>query len=203
MWYGEVGLSTQLAPNVGGPLPPMGLPAGESKVAPVRKMTPLACLTPLTCCTVATSADGTGSRWPPPMSWEAPASVCPSTTTAIPWLASVKMAPKTLLMVSPTTNVDDTKAIPSTMATAVRLNRSLWASSPRSVTLSTPSGAEVLHDVEDPVRGRRAHLVDGLAVGDEDHAVCVGGGQGIVGDHDDGLHEVLHRGTQETEQLGP
>ena len=52
------------------------------------------------------------------------------------------------------------------------------------------------------VGGRFEHLVDDLPVGEEDHPVGVGGGVGVVGDHDDGLAELAHRVAQETEHLG-
>ena len=50
----------QLAPNVGGPLPPMGLPLWPMRVAPSRKMLPTASLTPSTFRTVDSSDVGIG-----------------------------------------------------------------------------------------------------------------------------------------------
>ena len=53
--------------------------------------------------------------------------------------------------------------------------------------------AELLHAVEDRVGGGLEHLVDDLAVGEEQHPVGVGGRGRLVGDHDDGLPELVDR----------
>ena len=54
-----------------------------------------------------------------------------------------------------------------------------------------------LHVVEDRVGGGSVHLVDDVAVGEEQHAVGVGGRGRVVGDHDDGLAELTDRLLQE------
>ena len=46
------------------------------------------------------------------------------------------------------------------------------------------------------------HLVDDLAVGEEQHPVCVAGRDRVVGHHDHGLAELLDGGPEEAEQLG-
>ena len=60
----------------------------------------------------------------------------------------------------------------------------------------------MLHVVEHGVGGRLEHLVDDVAVGQEQDPVGVAGGGRVVGDHDDGLAEFLDRLAQEAEQLG-
>ena len=53
------------------------------------------------------------------------------------------------------------------------------------------------------VVGRRlAELVDDLAVGEEDHAVGVRGGDRVVGDHHDRLLVLVDAAAQEAEHLG-
>ena len=61
---------------------------------------------------------------------------------------------------------------------------------------------EALHAVEHAVGRRREHLVDDLAIGEEDHPVGVAGGDRIVRDHHDRLAEVAHRAAHELEDLG-
>ena len=55
--------------------------------------------------------------------------------------------------------------------------------------------------VEDVVGGCRVKLVDDVSVGQEDDAVRVARGHGVVGDHDDGLAQIGDGGAEECEQL--
>jgi hypothetical protein len=125
-WYGEILLSViQLAPNVGGPLPPIGFPLLPIRVAPPRKMSPTASLTPGTARTVASSDVGIGWFWPPPMPPELPAIGRPCTVTATPASAVLKMLVKVALMVSVRMNVPATKDTPRITAIVVSASRSL------------------------------------------------------------------------------
>src|SRR6266540_2698398 len=64
------------------------------------------------------------------------------------------------------------------------------------------SAPELLHQVEDLVGGGVGHLVNDLAVLEEQHVVGVGGGARVVGHHHDRLAELVDRAPQEAEQLG-
>ena len=56
--------------------------------------------------------------------------------------------------------------------------------------------------VDDGIGGRVVEVVDDPTVGEEHGAVGVRGGDGVVGDHDDRLTELTHRGTHERQDLG-
>ena len=56
--------------------------------------------------------------------------------------------------------------------------------------------------VEDQLGGGAVQLVDDLAVGEEDHAIRVGRGDRVVGDHHDRLAELAHGPPHEVEDLG-
>src|SRR5690606_19703905 len=56
--------------------------------------------------------------------------------------------------------------------------------------------------VEDRLDGRLEQLVYRFAVPEEHDPVAVGGGGGVVGDHDDGLAELVHRPAHERQQFG-
>src|SRR5262245_2909246 len=89
-----------------------------------------------------------------------------------------------------------------TTTSAVSTSRTRWARSPRRVTRSNATSAvELLHAIEHLLRGRLEHLVDDTAVGEEHRAVGVAGGDGIVGDHHDGLVQVVDRSPHEVEDL--
>src|ERR1700722_2684382 len=107
---------------------------------------------------------------------------------------------KVLWRVSVSTRVPEMKVTPRTMARAVSASRSLWAIRPLTVTLHT-SAAQLLHLLEDGVRGGRQELVHHLAVGQEDHPVGEGRPPGVVGDHDDRLVELGDRAPEEREHL--
>src|SRR5512143_3568715 len=95
-------------------------------------------------------------------------------------------------MVSVSTSVPAMKATPRATASAVASSRSLWATTPckavRNIAVSLP---EPLHPLEDQVRRRVRHLVDGAAVGEEDDPVGEAGRDRVVGDHHDGLTHLV------------
>src|SRR5690606_26387196 len=102
---------------------------------------------------------------------------------------------------SVTTNAPTTKPTPITTAKAVIRNRSLWPRTLRTATRST-SASELLHAVEHPLGGRVGHLVGDAPVDEEDDAIAVPGGHGVVGDHHDRLAELVDGVAQEAEDLG-
>src|ERR1700676_3079895 len=106
--------------------------------------------------------------------------MCPNSVVNVAWRVSVS------------TRVPEMKVTPSTMATAVRASRSLWANSPFRVTLPI-SAAQLLHPFQHRVDGGRGQFVHHVPVGQEDHPVGVGRSPGVVGDHDDGLVELGDR----------
>ena len=61
-------------------------------------------------------------------------------------------------------------------------------------------GVELEHPVRDGGGGGVRDLLDDAAVGEEHDAVGVSGGQGVVGDHDDGLAEVVAGVAEEPQQ---
>ena len=89
---------------------------------------------------------------------------------------------------------------PSTMASAVRASRSLWASSPLIVTFHT-SGPQRAHVLENRVRRWAVQLVHDVPVSEEDHPVGVGRAVWIVRDHDDGLPELGDGALEEAQHL--
>src|SRR6202042_2110742 len=97
-----------------------------------------------------------------------------------------------LCNVSVRTNVPEMKVTPSTMASAVKPSRSLWASRPLMVTFHM-SGPQRPHPLQDGVGGRLLELADHLAVGQEDDPVRVRGPARGGGDHDDRAGEFGHR----------
>src|SRR5215472_2056196 len=90
---------------------------------------------------------------------------------------------------------------PSTIASAVSASRSLWASSPRRVTLrmSRPQGPHLL---EDGIGGRCLELTDDAAVVEEDDPVRVRGAARVVRDHDNRLAKLTDRPLEEREEAG-
>src|SRR5437660_2364412 len=121
-------------------------------------------------------------------------------------LTSAKRLSKVWASVSVSTNVPATKPTPRTTDRAVSASRSLWASRPLIMTrrIGLPSSRfERLEPVEDALRRRALHLVDDVPVGQEHRGIGVAGGGRVVGDHDDGLAEIVDRLAQEAEQLRP
>src|SRR5690242_10006450 len=109
-------------------------------------------------------------------------------------------------MVSVSTNVPDTNATPRITATPVSRKRTFLAQMPLRVTFHMvwiPAGlrAQALHLVEHRVGVRRLELVDDGAVGEEHDAVGVSRCDRVVGDHHDGLAEVVDRLAHEGEDL--
>src|ERR1700722_2700370 len=107
---------------------------------------------------------------------------------------------KVLCKVSVSTRLPEMKVTPRMMAKAVRARRSLWARSPLMVTFHM-SGPEFLHALEHRVGRGREEVTHHLAVGEEDHPVCVGGAAWVVRHHDNRLAELAHRSAQEVEHL--
>src|SRR5579863_5475646 len=105
-----------------------------------------------------------------------------------------------LCKVSVSTNVPEMKVTPSTMASAVRPSRSLWASRPLIVTFHM-SGPQGPHALQDGVGGRLLEFAYHLAVGQEYDPVGVRSSARVVGHHDDRLAELGHRAAQEREQV--
>src|SRR5215831_5106325 len=97
-------------------------------------------------------------------------------------------------MVSASTKVPDMNATPSVMASALATSRILWAMRPR-MAVRNMSGrlAQALHPLEHPLGRRVGELADEAPVGQEHDAVGVAGGDGIVGDHGDGLADAVDR----------
>src|SRR5665811_2251289 len=93
-------------------------------------------------------------------------------------------------------------ATPSTIAMAVRLERSLRVRSPRKVIriigLSPP---DLLDRLLDLFRSRLRQLPDDCAVAEEEDAIGDRGHACVVSDHDDRLSERLDRVVQEIEDL--
>src|SRR5207245_646274 len=134
---------------------------------------------------------GARSCWPPPWlltlngSWA-------RTTASVPLVVWVNRWSKTLPIVSVNTNVPATKPTPRMIDIEVSSSRNLCASSPLRVTSHMPrSVPEFLHAVEDLVGCGFGHLVDDLAVDEEDHPLGAAGTDGVVGDHDDRLAELV------------
>src|SRR6266511_4190172 len=193
------GASEADTPSVGAPPVVTALPFLPMNCAkPLTE--PSATLTPSTLLICWSSEAGTGSRVSP---WSL-AKVCLVwTTTSMPLVVSLKGWLKVAFMVSVSTEVPDTKLTPSTIASAVSARRSLWDSSPLMVAFDMARSApELLHQVEDLVGGGVGHLVNDLAVLEEQHVVGVGGGARVVGHHHDRLAELVDRAPQEAEQLG-
>src|SRR3954452_18986860 len=100
------------------------------------------------------------------------------------------------LMVSLNTKTPERNAQPAMTASAERRRRPLRARTFFSAMRST-SFPEALHAVEHLLRCRLGHLVDDLAVGEEDDAIGVARRDRIVGDHHDGLAELVHGAAHE------
>src|SRR5690349_1549536 len=128
---------------------------------------------------------------------------CSRTMASVPSLTSANRSSKTLTMVSDSTVVPVTKATPSMTAMAVVITRPLRARTPFSATLNTQSAPEVLHLVDHLLGRGLGHVVGDLTVDEEDDPVRVRGRHRVVGHHDDGLAEVVHRLAHELQDLGP
>src|SRR5581483_11264138 len=153
--------------------------------------------------TTGTRLSGTGARSsPPPWAVTLNGSLA-RTTASVPLVVCVNRWSKTLPIVSVNTNVPATKATPRTIEIDVSSRRNLCASRPLRVTSHmAASVSEFLHAVEDLVWRGAGHLVDDLTVDEEDDTLGPAGAERIVGDHDDGLTELLDGVGDETEELG-
>src|ERR1700712_3534003 len=102
------------------------------------------------------------------------------------WLSAI--AKNVFCIESVRMNVPETKATPSTIDMAVRASLSLCPNTFRvaafSISRSPTLRVEALHALQDHVRGWAGHLVDDLAVGEEEHAVGVRRRARVVGDDD-------------------
>src|ERR671911_278817 len=136
--------------------------------------------------TPARSSTTPASISPRSVSSSSPTSVALRTTASVPALASVNMSPKPDRMVSPSTS-------PAAGACARRCSSAscgTWPSAPGS-----------LEPLEHALGGGCGHPVDDATVGEEHDAVGVGGGHRVVGDHHDGLAELVHGPAHEGEDL--
>src|SRR5690349_20937936 len=112
------------------------------------------------------------------------------TTASVPEEILPNSMSKAVPIVLVRMSVPDSRATPSAIEAAVRSRRTLCASMLRRVVVNI-SASQVLHVVEDVLGGGAVHLVDDAAVGEEQDPVRVARGRGVVGDHDDGLVEVV------------
>jgi hypothetical protein len=60
----------------------------------------------------------------------------------------------------------------------------------------------LFHQLDHVVRRAGRAVLDELAVAERDQAVGVGGGDGVVGDHDHRLAELVYRAPQQLEHVG-
>ena len=119
------------------------------------------------------------------------------TVTSTPALASAKMSSKALSTDPFSMKVPATIATPSMIASAVSAARSFREASPRSARLE--HRYEVPHQADDVVLALHLPVGGDLAVGEDDDAIGVGGHLRVVGDHDDGLAELVDRGAKQVE----
>ena len=155
--------------------------------------TPAALSTPSTAATSATAEVG--------IVWVAPNSSTGRSSRSTPAVMSSDRSPKLERRPSVSTKAETTNDTARTTAKVVRANRMRLARRFLMVRRNTallprslgPSVAETAHAVQHRVGGRVGQLVDDPAIGQEDDAVGVGGRDGVVGDHDDGLAEVADR----------
>src|SRR5487761_1379897 len=192
-WYGESWRSEiQLPPRVGAPpLLVTRVPLRISAI-PLRERTPTASCTPGTARAWGSTELETGRY-----RLVSPTCGRPFACTATPLSTELSTPSKVERMVSVRTRVPATKVTPRMIAIAVSESRSLWLSRLRRLTLSSLPDpvllAEVADDAQDRVGGRGAKLLHHPAVGEEDDPVGVGGGERVVGHHDDGLAQLVDR----------
>ena len=92
--------------------------------------------------------------------------------------------------VSEKMNVPARNDVPRMTAREVSSKRPLRAMMPFRAILNIDSVTEPLHAIEHEIGRRLGHLVDDLAVGEEDDPVRVARRIGVVGDHHDRLPEI-------------
>ena len=173
-----MGRSVQFAPIVGGPTPPIASPVAGSIICAYPVTVPDASATPGTACTVASTVSrdrvafvAAAAPGPPESLGVNAASA--RTMTSLPAETCVNRSSNALFIVSVRTNVPATKPTPRTIESAVSASRSLRASRLLRVARSMRSALQRLEPVEDAVGRRLPHLVDDVAVGEEDHAIRV------------------------------
>src|SRR5262245_26292959 len=166
----------------------------------------------------SSSEAGTPATPAPPFPPPGSAATLGRTWTSMPPVTLAKDFSRTALVVSVSTSVPDTNPTPSMTATPVSSTRSLCASRPltvwRSISASlrargvsrfrgcsVPGAPQPLDPVQHPFGGGTADRVHDAAVGQEQGLVGVAGGDRVVGDHHDGLLQLIHRAAQELEQL--
>src|SRR5438445_8400558 len=117
---------------------------------------------------------------------------------------SLNRPSKVLEMVAVSTNVPEMNATPSITAMPVSRKRTFLLRMPLTVTFHMVGDlrAEALHLVEHRIGVGVVELVDDRAVGEEDDAIRVPSSDRVVGDHDDGLVEIVDRLAHEREDLG-
>src|SRR5688500_12716788 len=112
-------------------------------------------------------------------------SALPRTKASVPALTSANSWSKLFPMVSVSTRLPAMKATPRSTRSLGVNTRSLRARSPAMVVLRTFLLPELLEPVEGALGGGVVHRVDDASVVEEDDAAGVGGGDGVVGHHDD------------------
>src|SRR6478735_2886919 len=176
MLHGVVGESLSALPNVGGPPPPISLPA-DVLIWAKPCTSPVAEATPGTACTVPISVSGIWSRV---VLNPASTLLVERTNASVLANALAKIVSNVPRIVSLKTNTPDRNVVPAMIASAVSARRPLRArtffSERRNMSLLEP-----LHPVAHHLGGRLGHLVDDLAVGQGDHAVGVAGRDRVVG----------------------
>src|SRR5207248_2402435 len=163
--------------------------------------------TPGTARTLATSDSSTRPRCsnPPAPRPELLILVALRTTASVPLYTLLKRLSKLARRVSPTASVPDRNATPRKTARIVPIRRRLCPQRLFRVTFSTsgsPLFAQGLEPVEHLLGRGRLETVDDAPIVEEQHGVGVAGGNGIVGDHDHRLVEVVDGAAQELQQLG-
>src|SRR6185312_4081549 len=116
---------------------------------------------------------------------------------------SLNRPSKVFEIVAVSTNVPEMNATPSITAMPVSRKRTFLLRMPLTVTFHMAGlRAEALHLVEHRVGVGVGELVDDRTIGQEDDPVGVSGRDRVVGDHHDGLAEVVDRLAHEREDLG-
>src|SRR3954451_21090893 len=155
---------------------------------------------------------GTGGRLTPTPDAAEYAASC-RTTASVPEPSPPKKRSNAVFMVSVRISEPARNATPSAIDAVVRMTRSLCASIPRMVAVNMAVSSPGASCSRRPSRpsgrtsrrrcGRRVgHLVDDVAVGEEQHAVGIRRRDWVVRHHDDGLTAGAYGALQEAEQFG-
>src|SRR5262249_28547953 len=118
-------------------------------------------------------------------------------TTLVPLNDSLKISSKAAKIVSVRMKLPATKATPMKTAKVVPSARTL-----RAQRLLRPRLVKLLHQLDHVVGGARGAVLNELAVAERDQAVGVGGGDGVVGDHDHRLAELVNSLAHQREDIG-